>query len=326
MTTETVRLGATGPLVSRQGLGCMGMGGSYGPADDRESAAVIRRAIELGVTLFDTADLYGSSTRPGSNEEMVGAAVRPYRDAIVLASKFGFVFDPATGARGLCGTPAYAGRACDASLRRLGTDRIDLYYLHRVDPEVPIEETVGAMADLVRAGKVRHLGLSMVTAAELRAAHAVHPIAAVQSEYSLWCRDIESDVLPAARALGVGVVPYAPLGRGFLAGSVRPGTDVGRFRATIPAFRPAALEANAHIADAVREIAVRHDATAAQVALAWVYAQGRDLVPIPGTRRRGYLEDNVAALTVRLSADELARLSGLCVRLSPEGGPASPAS
>ncbi|HEY3686101.1 MAG TPA: aldo/keto reductase [Streptosporangiaceae bacterium] len=326
MTTETVRLGTGGPLVSRQGLGCMGMGGSYGPADDRESAAVIRRAIELGVTLFDTADLYGSSTRPGSNEEMVGAAVRPYRDAIVLASKFGFVFDPVTGARGLCGTPAYAGRACDASLRRLGTDRIDLYYLHRVDPEVPIEETVGAMADLVRAGKVRHLGLSMVTAAELRAAHAVHPIAAVQSEYSLWCRGIEADVLPAARALGVGVVPYAPLGRGFLAGSVRPGSDVGRFRATIPAFQPAALEANAHIADAVREIAERHDATAAQVALAWVYAQGRDLVPIPGTRRRRYLEDNVAALAVRLTADELARLSGLRVRLSPEGGPASRAS
>jgi aryl-alcohol dehydrogenase-like predicted oxidoreductase len=326
MTMETVRLGADGPLVSRQGFGCMGMGGSYGPADDGESTATIHRAIELGVTLFDTADLYGSNVRPGSNEEMVGVAVRPYRDAVVLASKFGFVFDAVTGERGLCGTPEYAGRACDASLRRLGTDHIDLYYLHRVDPEVPIEETVGAMADLVRAGKVRHLGLSMVTAAQLRAAHAVHPIAAVQSEYSLWCRDIEAEVLPAARDLGVGVVPYAPLGRGFLAGSVRPGTDVGRFRSTLPAFQPDALEANAHIADAVREIAVRHDATPAQVTLAWLHAQGSDLVPIPGTRRRRNLEDNVGALTVRLTTDELAGLADLRRRLSPEGGPASPVS
>lgn len=311
-----VPLGATGLAVSRQGLGCMGMGRSYGPADDGESIATIRYAIELGVTLFDTADLYGSGDgRPGSNEELVGEAVRPYRDAVTVATKFGFVYDRATGERSLCGRPEYARQSCDASLRRLGIDHIDLYYLHRVDPAVPVTETVGAMAELVAAGKVRHIGLSMVDSETLRAAHAVHPVSAVQSEYSLWQRDIEADVLPAARELGVGIVPYSPLGRGFLSGAVGAGSAVGRFRGGMARFQPDAMAANQHIADTVREIADDLGATPAQVALAWVHAQGDDVVPIPGTRRRANLADNLAALDLTLGPAELSRLEPLAAQV-----------
>lgn len=310
----TVPLGSDGLRVSRQGLGCMGMGRAYGPADDRESVATIRRAAELGVTLLDTADLYGSSDgRPGSNEVVVGRAIRPIRDEVTLATKVGFVYED--GRRRLCGTPEYVRAACDASLRRLGTDRIDLYYLHRVDPATPVEETVGALAGLVAAGKVLHIGLSMVDGARLRAAHAVHPVGAVQSEYSLWCRDIEADVLPTARALGVGVVAYSPLGRGFLAGSVAAGTDVGRFRASLPRFRPAALAANAPVADEVRAVADDLGVTAAQVALAWIHARGTDLVPIPGARTRAHVEANVGALGVVLGPAHLARLDPLAARV-----------
>jgi aryl-alcohol dehydrogenase-like predicted oxidoreductase len=311
----TVPLSSDGLAVSRQGLGCMGMGRSYGPADDGESIATIRYAIESGVTLFDTADLYGSSDgRPGSNEELVGEAVRPYRDEIVLATKFGFVYDRATRERSLCGRPEYARRACDASLRRLGTDHIDLYYLHRVDPVVPVEETVGAMAELVADGKVRHIGLSMVDSATLRAAHAVHPVSALQSEYSLWQRDIEASVLPTARELGVGIVPYSPLGRGFLSGAVGPGSAVGAFRGGMPRFQPDAMAANQHIAATVRAVADELGATPAQVALAWVHAQGDDMVPIPGTRRRANLADNLAALDLTLGPAELSRLEPLAAQ------------
>ncbi|HEY3501754.1 MAG TPA: aldo/keto reductase [Actinocatenispora sp.] len=311
----TVPLGSDGLTVSRQGLGCMGMGRSYGPADDRESVETIRRAVELGVTLLDTADLYGSADgRPGSNETLVGQAIRPIRDEVVLATKVGFVYD--RGERRLCGTPAYVRAACDASLRRLGTDRIDLYYLHRVDPATPLADTVGALAGLVDAGKVLHIGLSMVDGAELRAAHAVHPVSAVQSEYSLWRRDIESDVLPAARRLGVGIVPYSPLGRGFLSGTVAAGDDVGTFRAKLPRFTPDALAANAYVADAVRAVADEVGATAAQVALAWIHAQGADMVPIPGTRTRAHLEANVGALDVVLTPAQVDRLDGLAAGVS----------
>ncbi|GAA4203142.1 aldo/keto reductase [Actinocatenispora rupis] len=306
----TVPLGRDGLTVSRQGLGCMGMGHSYGRADDRESVATIRRAVELGVTLLDTADLYGSSTGdPGSNETLVGQAIHHIRDQVVLATKVGFVY--ADGERRLCGRPEYVRAACDASLRRLGTDRIDLYHLHRVDPAVPVEDSVGALAELVAAGKVLHIGLSMVDADQLRAAHAVHPVSAVQSEYSLWRRDIEHSVLPAARALGVGLVPYSPLGRGFLAGAVAAGDDVGRFRSTLPRFGPAALAANAHIADTVRDVAEELGATAAQVALAWVHSRGADVVPIPGTRHRRHLTANVGALDLTLSPAQLDRLDRL---------------
>lgn len=311
-----VPLGSDGLTVSRQGLGCMGMGHSYGPADDAESVATIRHAVELGVTLLDTADLYGSRTgRPGSNEELVGEAVAPFRDTVTLATKFGFVYDPATGERSLCGRPEYVPQACDASLRRLGTDRIDLYYLHRVDPDVPVAETVGAMAELVAAGKVGHIGLSMVDAAQLRAAHAVHPISAVQSEYSLWQRDIEASVLPAARELGIGIVAYSPLGRGFLSGTVGPGSEVGAFRASLRRFRPDAMTANQHIAATVRAVADDLGVTPAQVALAWVHAQGADVVPIPGTRRRANLADNVAALDLALGPAELSRLEPLAAQV-----------
>lgn len=306
---QTVSLGSQGLVTSRQGLGCMGMSEFYGPGDDAESTATIHRALELGVTLLDTADIYG----PLRNEELIGRAIAGRRDEVVLATKFGIVRDPADPSyRGLNGTPGYARQACEASLRRLGTGHIDLYYLHRVDPGTPIEETVGGMAELVAEGKVRYLGLSEAGPETIRRAHAVHPLTAVQTEYSLWARQVESAVLPALRELGIGLVPYSPLGRGFLTGSVRSAGQLGPgdFRRSQPRFASENLMHNLTIVAAIERVAIRHDVTPAQVALAWVHAQGEDLVPIPGTKRRRYLEQNVAALEVTLTAADLAELDG----------------
>ncbi|MFD8793966.1 aldo/keto reductase [Streptomyces vinaceus] len=294
-----------GLTVSAQGLGCMGMSHGYGATDDAESVATLHRALDLGVTLLDTADFYGS----GHNEELIGRAVAGRRDEVVLATKFGFAnrLGEPTLVRG---DAAYVRQACEASLRRLGVDHIDLYYQHRVDPKVPIEETVGAMAELVRAGKVRHLGLSEAGARTVRRAHAVHPIAALQSEWSLWSRDLEAEILPVCRELGVGVVPYAPLGRGFLTGrygSVEKlaDTDVRRGH---PRFADGNRERNLAIVAKLDELAAAKGITAGQLALAWVQHRGEDVVPIPGTRRTRYLEENLAALAVGLSPEDLAAI------------------
>jgi aryl-alcohol dehydrogenase-like predicted oxidoreductase len=296
--------------VGAIGLGCMGMSEFYGTTDDAQSTATIERAVELGVTLFDTADMYG----PFTNEVLVGTALRPFRDRVVVATKFGNERDPADPTkRAVNGRPEYVRSACNASLRRLGVDVIDLYYQHRVDPTVPIEETVGAMAGLVEAGKVRHLGLSEAAAETIRRAHAVHPITAVQSEYSLWTRDLEHDVLPTLRELGIGLVAYSPLGRGFLTGAVtspddfEPG-DVRR-SAHQPRFAESNFHANRRLVGALEAIAAEKACTTGQLALAWVLAQGDDVVPIPGTKRRSYLEQNVAAGEIQLSAEDLERIS-----------------
>jgi len=305
---ETRQLG-DGLLVSAQGLGCMGMSEFYGDADEAESIATIHRALDLGVTFLDTADIYG----PFTNEVLVGKAIKGRRDEVTLATKFGIVRTP-TGERvGIRGDADYVRQCCDASLQRLGVDVIDLYYQHRVDQSVPIEETVGAMASLVADGKVRHLGLSECSAESLRRAVAVHPIAAVQSEYSLFSRDIEREVLPAMRALGVGLVAYSPLGRGFLTGAITSLADLGEddFRRTSPRFAQAALEANLALVERVRGLAVEKGVTPGQVALAWTMAKGPDVVPIPGTKRRSYLEQNAAASDVSLTADELELLEEL---------------
>ena len=300
-------LGRTdGLVVSAEGLGCMGMSEFYGARDETESLATVQRALDLGVTFLDTADMYG----PFLNEELVGRAIADRRDEVQLATKFGVVRN-ADGARlGIRGTPDYVRTSCDASLKRLGVDTIDLYYQHRVDLETPIEDTVGAMAELVQAGKVRHLGLSECSADTLRRAFAVHPISAVQSEYSLFSRDIERSVLPAMRELGVGLVAYSPLGRGFLTGSVTSLADLAPddFRRHSPRFAEEALAANLRLVDAVRDLADEKDVTPGQLALAWVLAQGEDVVPIPGTKRRSYLEENAAAVDVTLTEDDLRRL------------------
>jgi aryl-alcohol dehydrogenase-like predicted oxidoreductase len=300
---RTRRLGARGPAVSAIGLGCMGMSMSYGERDDAESTATLERAIELGVTFFDTADVYG----PFINEELVGRVLGRYRDRIVLATKAGLVPPGPGGPRRIDGSPQHLRDACEASLRRLGTDRIDLYYLHRVDPTVPIEESVGEMARLVSEGKVRHLGLSEVSGPTLRRAHAVHPITAVQSEYSLWTRDPENGVLPVCRELGIGFVPFSPLGRGVLTGTVRSldRTPENDFRRGLPRFQSGNLEKNLAQVDRLAEIARATGCTAGQLALAWVLAQGDDIVPIPGTKRRRFLEENVRATEISLSPSDL---------------------
>jgi aryl-alcohol dehydrogenase-like predicted oxidoreductase len=288
----------------------MGMSEFYGQGDDAESIATIHRALELGVTLLDTADIYG----PFTNEQLVARAIAGRRDQVVLATKFGIVRDPSNPAyRGQSGRPEYVRAACEASLQRLEIDRIDLYYLHRVDPTTPIEETVGAMGELVREGKVRFLGLSEASPDTIRRAHAVHPITALQTEYSLWARQPEREILPAVRELGIGFVPYSPLGRGFLTGTLRSldQLDENDFRRFQPRFQGDNLAANIAIVEGVDALAREKAVTAAQVALAWVHAQGKDLVPIPGTKRRRYLEENVAALDVELSAADLERLAGL---------------
>jgi aryl-alcohol dehydrogenase-like predicted oxidoreductase len=310
MTLPARALGQTGPTVSAQGLGCMGMSFAYGAPDADESVATIARALELGVTFFDTADMYGF----GHNEELVGKVLAPHRDDVVLATKFGIYLnaDEPSG-RGVRGDPAYVHQACDASLGRLGTDHIDLYYQHRPDVTVPIEETVGAMAELVEAGKVRHLGLSEASAATVRRAAAVHPIAALQTEWSIFSRDIEDEIVPTCRELGISLVPYSPLGRGLLTGTVSSLDELADddFRRTQPRFQGENLDRNLELVAVVREIAAAHGVTPGQVALAWLAAQGDDVVPIPGTKRRTYLEENVGALDVTLTTDDLARLDDL---------------
>ncbi|MFI8996945.1 aldo/keto reductase [Streptomyces sp. NPDC053542] len=302
----TRQLGAL--TVSAQGLGCMGMSHGYGASDDAQSIATIHRALDLGVSLLDTSDFYGA----GHNEELVGRAVAGRRDDAVIATKFGFAnkLGEPTAIRG---DAAYVRQACDASLRRLGVDHIDLYYQHRVDPEVPIEETVGAMAELVAAGKVRHLGLSEASAETIRRAHAVHPIAALQSEWSLWTRDLEEEIAPVCRELGIGIVPFSPLGRGFLTGQYRSvdGLAEGDVRRTQPRFADGNLERNLAIVEQLNELAAEKGITAGQLALAWVQHRGADVVPIPGTRREKYLLENVAAVAIGLSADELAAIDAV---------------
>jgi aryl-alcohol dehydrogenase-like predicted oxidoreductase len=311
-------LGRSGLSVSALGLGCMGMSEFYGPRDDAESLATLRRALDLGVTFLDTADVYG----PLINEELVGRAIRERRDSVVLATKFGILRDPADPTRrGISGRPEYVRQACDASLRRLGVDRIDLYYQHRVDPAVPIEDTVGAMAGLVRAGKVRFLGLSEAGAQTLRRACAVHPIAALQSEYSLWSRDPEDEVLRTCRELGIGFVAYSPLGRGFLTGELRRFEDLAAddYRRFSPRFQGENFAKNLELVARVQALAAERGCTPAQLALAWVLAQGEDVVPIPGTKRRARLEENVGALEVALSPADLARIDEVAPRGAAAG-------
>ncbi|MFY1830919.1 aldo/keto reductase [Myxococcus fulvus] len=301
---ETRTLGKQGLKVSALGLGCMGMSDFYAGRDDAESEATLLHALDKGVTFFDTADMYGS----GSNEELVGRVLKPHRAKVVLATKFGIVRDPNNPqARGINGKPEYVKQACEASLRRLGVDVIDLYYLHRLDATTPIEDTVGAMAQLVREGKVRHLGLSEVDADTLRRASKVHPIAALQSEYSLWSREPEDGVLQACRELGIGFVPYSPLGRGFLTGQIKRFEDLAAddYRRNSPRFQGENFTRNLELVTKVEALAKQKGCSPAQLALAWVLAQGQDLVPIPGTKRRKYLDENLGALAVKLSEKDL---------------------
>ncbi|GAB3277452.1 aldo/keto reductase [Sinomonas notoginsengisoli] len=310
MTEKTRTLGTDSPLnVSSMGLGCMGMSEFYGAADEASGLATIHRALDLGVTFLDTADMYG----PFTNEQLVGRAIAGRRDEVQLATKFGNVRGPKGERLGISGTPEYVRQACDASLQRLGVDHIDLYYQHRVDPNVPIEDTVGAMAELVQTGKVRHLGLSEASAATIRRAHAVHPITALETEYSLFTRDLEDEILPTIRELGIGLVPYSPLGRGILTGrltaeSVAQEGDV-RSSHYFPRFQGEALKANLRLVEHVKALAAAKGVTPGQIALAWVLAQGDDVAPIPGTKRVEYLEENAAARDIDLSADEVRALA-----------------
>ena len=304
---ETRRIGTQGLTAGAIGLGCMGMTHAYGTGDETESIATIHRAIDCGVTLLDTAEVYG----PHTNEVLVGKAIRGRRHEVMLATKFGFVMG--SGVTQLDGSPANAKRAVEGSLQRLGVDAIDLYYLHRKDPKVPIEETVGAMKQLVEAGKVGYLGLSEVGAETIRRAHQVHPISAVQSEYSLWERGIEESVLPAMRELGIGLVPFSPLGRGYLTGALHSSSNFvdGDFRRSLPRFDDAHMAANQKLVDIVKSVAKRRGATPAQVALAWILIEAPDAVPIPGTKRRAYLDDNLGAANLRLTPEDMAELNGL---------------
>jgi aryl-alcohol dehydrogenase-like predicted oxidoreductase len=307
------KLGEQGLEVSELGLGCMGMSEFYGPRDQFESEATIDRAIDLGVTFFDTSDIYG----PFTNEELVGRALLPHRAKVQIATKFGIVRkkeDPTF--RAVDGSPAYVRSACEASLQRLGVETIDLYYQHRVDPKVPIEETVGAMARLVEEGKIRYLGLSEAGPETIRRAHATHPITALQTEYSLWSREVEEAILPTVRELGIGFVAYSPLGRGFLTGQIKRFEDLAPddWRRSSPRFQGENFDRNLSLVRKVEEMAAKKGVTASQLALAWVLAQGEDIVPIPGTKRTKYLEENVGAAEVKLSKDDLAELDALAPR------------
>ena len=303
---EKRKLGGGGLEVSALGLGCMGMSEFYGTGDEDEATATIHRAIDLGVTFLDTADMYG----PFTNEKLVGEAIRDRRDDVVLATKFGNVRGENGERLGISGDPDYVREACDASLRRLGVDHIDLYYQHRVDPDTPVEETFGAMKELVEAGKVRFLGISEAAPGTIRKAHAVHPISALQTEYSLWSRDVEDEILPTCRELGIGFVPYSPLGRGFLTGQLQSPDDFEEddFRRGSPRFQGENFRKNLELVERVREIASEKGVSPGQLALAWLLAQGEDIVPIPGTKRRKYLEENVGAADVELAEEDLRRI------------------
>jgi len=310
---ETRELGRSGLKVTAMGLGCMGMSAFYGIRDDTESLATLDRALELGVTFLDTSDTYG----PHTNEILIGKSIKGRRDKFVIATKFGIVRGPGPNDRSINGRPEYVGQACDASLKRLGIDVIDLYYQHRVDPKVPIEDTVGAMATLVKAGKVRYLGLSEAAPNTIRRAAKVHPIAALQTEYSLWSREPEDELLALCRELGIGFVAYSPLGRGFLTGQIKTPNDFAPddTRRMWPRFRGDNFQKNLDLVRHIEEIAAREGCTPSQLALAWVLAQGNDIVPIPGTKHRTYLEENVAAMKVKLSADDLRRID----EVAPKG-------